>query len=264
MELTRVGPGTLMGEMMRQYWVPAAASGELSADSDPIRLVLLGERLIAFRDSDGVVGVMDHRCPHRCASLFLGRNEQGGIRCVYHGWKFSTDGTCVDMPNVAPEDRFAVKAKAYPAAERNGLIWVYLGSRAEPPPLPQVEANLLSAVTIQFVQRDCNWLQAMEGDIDTSHFGFLHAGHITQDMLEPDSGLYHTVGNRAPKYHVTDTPWGINKLECSISGMFFRHDHKQANFQEILTIPINKTLRVGGVNPQSEVPRYCRDIFHVA
>jgi len=85
-DLVRVGPGTVMGEFMRQYWVPALLSRELVADGDPVRLVLLGERLLAFRDSAGRVGVMDHRCPHRCASLFLGRNEEGGIRCVYHGW----------------------------------------------------------------------------------------------------------------------------------------------------------------------------------
>ena len=91
-DLVRVGPGTVMGEMMRQYWVPAAMSSELQADGDPMRLMLLGERLIAFRDSEGRVGVMDHRCPHRGASLVLGRNEQGGIRCLYHGWKFDVAG----------------------------------------------------------------------------------------------------------------------------------------------------------------------------
>ena len=128
-DLTRVGPGTVMGDFMRQYWIPAAKSTELKADGDPVRLMLLGERLIAFRDSSGRVGVMDHRCPHRCASLFLGRNEQDGIRCVYHGWKFDVTGRCVDMPNVPPEQDFKdrVHAKAYPACERNGLIWVYMG-----------------------------------------------------------------------------------------------------------------------------------------
>jgi nitrite reductase/ring-hydroxylating ferredoxin subunit len=99
-ELTQVGPGTVMGDLMRRYWIPAAMSSEVTADGDPVRLMLLGERLIAFRDTSGKVGVMDHRCPHRCASLFFGRNEQGGIRCVYHGWKFDTEGRCTDMPNL--------------------------------------------------------------------------------------------------------------------------------------------------------------------
>ena len=130
-ELTRVGPGTVMGELMRCYWIPAALSSELVRDGAPMRLMLLGEKLIAFRDSDGRVGVMDHRCPHRCASLFLGRNEEGGIRCIYHGWKFDVAGNCVDMPSLPPPGfKQKVKAKAYKVVERAGVVWVYMGSRA--------------------------------------------------------------------------------------------------------------------------------------
>ena len=119
-DLVRVGPGTVMGGLMREYWLPAAMSSELRPDGDPMRLLLLGEQLIAFRDSSGRVGVMDHRCPHRCASLFLGRNEQNGVRCVYHGWKFDVTGQCVDQPNLPPSKVFAdkVHAKAYRTAER--------------------------------------------------------------------------------------------------------------------------------------------------
>ena len=112
MELTRVGPGTVMGELMRCYWIPALMSSELVKDGPPIRLMLLGEKLIAFRDSEGRVGVMDHRCPHRCASLFLGRNEENGIRCVYHGWKFDVEGKCLEMPNVPPPQDFKEKVRA--------------------------------------------------------------------------------------------------------------------------------------------------------
>ena len=132
-ELTRVGPGTVMGELMRQYWIPAVQSSELERDGAPIRLMLLGEKLIAFRDSAGRVGVMDHRCPHRCASLFLGRNEEGGIRCIYHGWKYDVAGNCIDMASVPPHQDFKhkVKAKAYPAVERAGVIWVFMGSSAK-------------------------------------------------------------------------------------------------------------------------------------
>ena len=134
-----------MGEMMRQYWIPATMSSELERDGAPMRLMLLGEKLIAFRDSSGRVGVMDHRCPHRCASLFLGRNEENGIRCVYHGWKYDAEGNCVDMPNAPPHQDFKdkVKAKAYKVAERNGLVWVYMGARKEAPPLPAIEASLM-------------------------------------------------------------------------------------------------------------------------
>jgi phthalate 4,5-dioxygenase oxygenase subunit len=211
-DLVRVGPGTTMGNMMRQYWLPAVKSSELKADGEPMRLLLLGEHLIAFRDSVGRVGIMDHKCPHRCASLFLGRNEENGLRCVYHGWKFDVDGNCVDMPSVPAERDFKhlVHAKAYKAVERNGLIWVYMGDRKTAPPLPQIEATLLpeAEVNITFVQRECNWLQALEGDIDTSHFGFLHAGGINADMLREDSIFRYTVTNRAPDYHVADTEAG--------------------------------------------------------
>jgi phenylpropionate dioxygenase-like ring-hydroxylating dioxygenase large terminal subunit len=211
-DLVRVGPGTVMGGMMRQYWLPAAMSSELERDSAPMRLMLLGERLIAFRDSNGRVGVMDHRCPHRCASLFLGRNEEGGIRCVYHGWKFDAEGNCVDMPNTPPKQDYKdkVRAKAYKVAERNGLVWVYMGERDTAPPLPGIEASLLPADELQitFAQRECNWLQALEGDIDTSHFGFLHAGSVDPENVPTDNLIRWTVANRAPQYHVSDTDYG--------------------------------------------------------
>jgi phthalate 4,5-dioxygenase oxygenase subunit len=211
-DLLLAGAGTPMGELMRQYWIPAAMSSELERDGAPMRLALLGEKLIAFRDSSGRVGVMDHRCPHRCASLFLGRNEENGIRCVYHGWKYDAEGNCVDMPNAPPHQDFKhkVKAKAYKVQERNGLIWVYMGARKEAPPLPAIEAALMPAddLQINFVQRECNWLQALEGDIDTSHFGFLHTGSVQPDEVPEDSLMRWTVVNRAPEYHITDTDYG--------------------------------------------------------
>jgi phthalate 4,5-dioxygenase len=211
-DLLLTGAGTPMGEMMRQYWIPAVMSSELECDGAPMRLALLGEKLIAFRDSSGRVGVMDQRCPHRCASLFLGRNEENGLRCVYHGWKYDTEGNCVDMPNAPPHQDFKhkVKAKAYKVQERNGLIWVYMGARKEAPPLPAIEAALMPAddLQINFVQRECNWLQALEGDIDTSHFGFLHTGSVQPDEVPEDSLMRWTVVNRAPEYHITDTEYG--------------------------------------------------------
>jgi phthalate 4,5-dioxygenase oxygenase subunit len=211
-ELTRVGPGTVMGELFRQYWIPAAMSSELERDGAPLRLMLLGEKLIAFRDSSGRVGVMDHRCPHRCASLFLGRNEENGLRCVYHGWKFDAEGNCLDMPSVPKHQDFKekVKAKAYKVTERAGIVWVYMGAAAAAPPLPAIEAALLpdSDVTVVFGQRECNFLQALEGDIDTSHFGFLHGGHVDAADLAEDNLLRYTVGNRTPEYYVADSDWG--------------------------------------------------------
>jgi len=229
-KLTRVGPGTPMGNLMRQYWVPACLSSELVADGDPMRLMLLCERLIAFRDSDGRVGVMDHRCPHRGASLFFGRNEQSGIRCVYHGWKFATDGTCIDRPNLPAHLPPRVRAMAYPTAERGGIVYVYMGTAKEPPPLPAIESLMLPADRLGTwcTQRECNWLQALEGDIDTSHLGFLHLGSVDPDDVSPDSMHRFAVLNRAPEYYFKDTDWGT--MYCAYrpaepGNIYYRFSH---------------------------------------
>jgi phenylpropionate dioxygenase-like ring-hydroxylating dioxygenase large terminal subunit len=210
--LTRIGPGTPMGALMRQYWLPACLSSEMVADGDPLRLMLLGEKLIAFRDSAGRVGVLDHRCPHRCASLFFGRNEEGGLRCAYHGWKFDTAGNCLDMPNLPADQDFRhkVKAKAYRTTERGGLVYVYMGEREAAPQLPAIEATLCPAeeINISCSLRECNWLQALEGDIDTSHFSFLHTGKVELDDIDPDHLERFQLIDRAPRYHVRTTDWG--------------------------------------------------------
>jgi phenylpropionate dioxygenase-like ring-hydroxylating dioxygenase large terminal subunit len=210
--LAHVGPGTPMGGMLRQYWMPAAKSAEFKADGDPVRLKLLGEELIGFRDSAGRVGVMDHRCPHRCASLFFGRNEEGGLRCVYHGWKFDVDGKCLDMANVPAHQDFKhkVHAKAYKTAERNGLVWVFMGDQANVPALPQIEATLVaeSDNNIDMFLRECNWLQALEGDLDTSHIGFLHGGHRKEDHYDKADVARYGVIRRDPEYALAETPWG--------------------------------------------------------
>ncbi len=211
-ELTHTGPGTPMGELMRCYWVPACLSSELEADGPPVRLMLLGEKLIAFRDSAGRVGIMDHRCPHRCASLFLGRNEENGLRCVYHGWKFDVEGNCVDMPSVPKHQDFKhkVRAKAYKTVEKAGIVWVYMGEQSNVPDLPGFEILDMpdDEINVAFVMRSCNYLQALEGEIDTSHFGFLHAGHVDPDDVPEDEPLRNTIVNRAPEYGVADTDWG--------------------------------------------------------
>jgi phenylpropionate dioxygenase-like ring-hydroxylating dioxygenase large terminal subunit len=211
--ITHTGPSTPMGSLMRQYWFPALLSSELpTPDGDPVRVRLLGEDLIAFRDTTGKIGLLQNNCPHRGASLFFGRNEEGGLRCVYHGWKFSHDGTCVDMPNEPAESDFRAKVKAiaYPTTERGGLVWTYMGPRKDPPPLPRFEANLLpeDAVEVGAIQRECNWLQALEGDIDTSHLSFLHLGSLSAESVQPGTFLYYAQRNRAPHYAVLDTPAG--------------------------------------------------------
>jgi phthalate 4,5-dioxygenase len=210
--LTRVGPGTPMGELMRHYWLPALKSSELKADCDPVRFVLLGEKLIAFRDSVGRVGVMDHRCPHRCASLFYGRNEENGLRCIYHGWKYDVDGNCLDQPNLPPHQVFKdkVRAKAYRAAERNGVVYVYMGAVEKAPPLPDIAATHIpeSEATITFALRECNWLQGLEGDIDTSHLNFLHYGAQSgQDFAPTDPTRFGAI-RRDPEYQVEEHELG--------------------------------------------------------
>jgi phenylpropionate dioxygenase-like ring-hydroxylating dioxygenase large terminal subunit len=209
--ICKVGPGTPMGEVMRQYWIPALVSNELAEpDGRPARLRLLGEDLVAFRDTSGRVGIMAHNCPHRGASLFFGRNEDEGLRCVYHGWKFDVSGRCVDMPNEPPESNFKdkVRAIAYPTQERGGVVWVYMGRRETPPPLSTLEPNMAADGIVTPVMRDCNWLQGLEGDIDTSHLGFLHLGSMKPEQLKPGTFDYYTVKDRAPRYEVIDTDFG--------------------------------------------------------
>ncbi len=210
--LTQTGPGTPLGELMREYWLPAIKSSELEADGDPLRFMLLSEKLIAFRDTSGRVGVMDHRCPHRCASFFFGRNEENGITCTYHGWKFDVDGNCVDMPNVPAHQDFKKKvpAKAYKAAERNGLIYVYMGKK-KPPALPDIEACLLpeDEIDLTMVHRECNWLQAAEGELDTSHVGFLHFGAAQQGDFDRDDMSQYIAAHRQPLLYTKDTDYGV-------------------------------------------------------
>jgi phenylpropionate dioxygenase-like ring-hydroxylating dioxygenase large terminal subunit len=201
-----------MGNLMREYWIPGLLSTELATpDCAPLRLRLLGEDLIAFRATSGAVGVIQNACPHRGASMFFGRNEEEGLRCVYHGWKFDVTGACVDMPSEPNESNFKnkVRTKAYPSIERNGVIWTYMGSREVPPPLPNLEPNMVDG-EIRFgkVLRECNWMQALEGDIDTSHFNFLHAR--VRQTPSPGTFEYYMERDKSPKYAVTDTEIGTS------------------------------------------------------
>jgi phthalate 4,5-dioxygenase oxygenase subunit len=209
--LCRVGPGTVMGDLFRQYWLPAMLSSELpEPDGAQVRVKLLGEELIAFRDSGGDVGLVANLCPHRGASLFYARNEEGGLRCVYHGWKYDKAGKCVDMPSEPSESNFKdrIHLTAYPCVERHGLVWTYMGPRETPPPLPEIEANMLEGRDCRTAMtRDCNWMQALEGDIDTVHFSWLHVGHLQPEDAASDFLRYQTE-DRHPKFGVVDTEWG--------------------------------------------------------
>jgi phenylpropionate dioxygenase-like ring-hydroxylating dioxygenase large terminal subunit len=204
-----------MGELMRQYWIPAVRSDELdSPDGTPMRLRLLAENLIAFRSTSGQVGIVADACPHRGASLFFGRNEEHGLRCVYHGWKFDLTGACVDMPSEPAESNFKtkVRAAAYPCRERGGIVWTYMGDLETPPPLPDLEANMLpdGEYAIGKTLRYCNWFQALEGDIDTGHAGFLHYGKADPELLPKGTFDYYAVRGRDPKFVVEVTDFGTS------------------------------------------------------
>ncbi len=195
--LVRVGPGTTMGGMMRLYWLPFMASKDLEKDGEPQTVRLLGETLVAFRDSAGNVGLVDHICPHRGAPMAFARNEDCGLRCVYHGWKFGVDGKVADMPAEPARSRLKdrVRIKSYPCVERGGVVWTYMGPEPEEsrPPLPNLEWNMVPEenVVISFRVQECNWLQALEGEIDSAHAPILHGriddgGSINQWVAKRD------------------------------------------------------------------------------
>ena len=183
--LTQTDPGTPMGEYFRRFWLPVALVEEVrEADGPPVRVNIMGEELVAFRDSEGELGLIDARCPHRGAHMFFGRNEECGLRCVYHGWKFDRHGKAMDLPNVPADSNLhkTVRTKAYPVREFGEIVWAYLGPAAgklpggQLPELPLLEFAMLPPsqryVTKQLFE--CNWAQIMEGDLDTAHFSFLH------------------------------------------------------------------------------------------
>jgi phthalate 4,5-dioxygenase len=177
--ITRTGPGTPMGDVMRRYWMPILLERELAEpDGEPVKVQVLGERLVAFRDTRGRIGLLDEFCPHRRVSLWLGRNEDCGLRCVYHGWKFDTDGTCLEQMNEPGENSFAdkVRIKHYPTLELGGIIWTYMGPADKQPPPPCFEFTRVASTHrhVSKVIEECNWLQALEGGIDTSHAPILH------------------------------------------------------------------------------------------
>ena len=178
--VTNTNPGTPMGELFRRFWLPVALSEELPGpDCVPVKLKILNEDLIAFRDSQGRVGLIDAFCPHRGAPMFFARNEEAGLRCVYHGWKFDVTGKCVDLPNTPEGDTYMNKVStiAYPTQESGGMVFAYMGPKEKQPPFPDFDFNGLPDRNIYVTkfQLECNWLQATEGDFDPSHGVFLHS-----------------------------------------------------------------------------------------
>ena len=211
--LTRVDQGTPMGDLMRRYWLPTLLSSELpEPDCAPVRVRLLGEQLIAFRDTLGKVGLLSEFCPHRLTSLFFGRNEEGGLRCVYHGWKFDTAGNCLDMMNepLGSDYYTKIKTTAYPVVEMGDLIWAYLGSEDKRPPEPKFEWTQVPPEQRLLTKnwQECNWLQALEGGIDTAHAPILHR-RITENTDRPGIAVNtNLVKGQAPKIEVDLTDYG--------------------------------------------------------
>ena len=179
--LTRVGPGSPMGNLIREYWIPALPSNEFpTPDSPAKRMRLLGENLVMFRDSDGNVGCFPESCPHRGASLYFGRSEEGGLRCIYHGWKYDVNGNCLEMPSEPETSNYREKVhiRNYPCNDVNHMIWVYMGSRETPPPFPAFDVNLIpeeNAFPPIIMMEEANWFQNLEGDTDSVHLDWLHA-----------------------------------------------------------------------------------------
>ncbi|HLH75503.1 MAG TPA: Rieske 2Fe-2S domain-containing protein [Candidatus Binataceae bacterium] len=220
--VTQVGAGRPMGEMLREYWMPAVLASKLEADGAPARVRLLGENFIAFRATDGRVGFFDEGCPHRCTSLALARNEDNALTCIFHGWKIDVSGKVVEVPSEPPERRaeFAAKVRVrhYPVREAGGAIWVYLGRREQPPNFPRFEFNLLPPSHIDVYRGilHSNWFQVMETTIDSSHLGVLHSYWLRTGREAAGTPL--AAANNGPTYEVLGQPWGFR--EAALRDLF--------------------------------------------
>ncbi len=250
--ITRVGTGTPMGKYLRRFWWPLCLSTELpERDGAPLRVRMLGEDLIAFRDTDGNVGLVDAYCPHRRAPLFFGRNEECGLRCVYHGWKFDRHGDCVDMPSEPAGTTLQAKVKilAYPTVEKGGVIWTYMGPKESQPEPPDYEWTRAPA-THRYVSKtfeNCNWLQALEGGLDTAHSSFAH-----NNKLGDRANLRQH--DRAPLLDVERTDYGYYYVSTRNvdTGKYYRVYHYVMPAQQLRASIIgyegvrNKPARLDG------------------
>jgi phenylpropionate dioxygenase-like ring-hydroxylating dioxygenase large terminal subunit len=272
--ITNTNAGTPMGELFRRYWLPVALSQELAGpDCPPVRVRVLGEDLIAFRDSNGKPGLVDAFCPHRGAPMFFGRNEEEGLRCVYHGWKFDVTGACVDLPNSPEGDTYknTVEIRAYPCEDKGDLIWAYMGPKEKKPPFPEFEWTKLpraNRYVTKFVEQ-CNYLQAMEGDYDPSHARFLHstltpvtaergsileAGsqqNIFYSNVESDEPFPRAVGNRRVKNMDASLP---NQRGAGLAAKLIDKDHAMLSAQ-VMERPDGKIE--ASVNATWWMPIFC-------
>jgi phthalate 4,5-dioxygenase oxygenase subunit len=213
--LTQTGPGTPMGDLFREYWIPALLAEELpEPGSPPVRVKLLSERLIAFRDENGDYGLIDEFCAHRGVSLWFGQTEGTGLRCAYHGWKYDVTGQCIDVPSEPHERGLAQKVKltGYPLAKVGDVLWTHMGDPAKRPPLPEWEFATVPSEQTYTSKRwqECNWLQALEGGIDSSHVSWLHSGGLKSDPLFKGArGNQYNLADMKPFFEVMDAPGGL-------------------------------------------------------
>jgi phthalate 4,5-dioxygenase len=216
--LTQVGPGKPMGELMRRYWIPALLSSEISEpDSPPVRVRLLGEDLVAFRDSQGRVGLLDEHCSHRGTSLFFGRNEECGLRCIYHGWKYDIDGNVLETPAEPPGSTLKNKVHhtSYPCREAAGVVWSYLGPTDKIPLLPNYEWMNLPSDHLYVTKsvQDCSWLQGLEGECDSSHLSVLHKNFTGERQRGGGDGALYAADS-APQLEGVEMDYGVKMLSC--------------------------------------------------
>lgn len=205
-----------MGEFCRRFWTPVLLSEELpEPDCPPVQTKIYGEELVAFRTTSGKVGLLKEFCPHRRASLFYGRNEEEGLRCAYHGWKFDTEGHCVDMMSEPEDSNFAnkVETTAYPTQEGGGFVWAYMGPLELKPPMPDLEYLKVpeNQRSTRKVQYESNFVQVIEGEIDTVHASILHSrlDALDKSSTATTAGGRYSYRDRAARFHVEDTDGGI-------------------------------------------------------
>src|SRR5215475_1290476 len=213
--LTQTGPGTPMGELFRQYWIPVLLADELDEPGGPpVRVKVLSERMIAFRDNDGQYGLIDEFCAHRGASLWFGNNEVGGLRCAYHGWKYDVTGQCIEVPSEPDNSTFCSKVKltGYPLIKVGDVLWTHLGDPATRPAPPEFEWLTVPSDQTYTSKRwqECNWLQALEGGIDSSHVSWLHSAGLRNDPLFKGSkGNDYNLGDMKPYFEVVESDGGL-------------------------------------------------------
>jgi phenylpropionate dioxygenase-like ring-hydroxylating dioxygenase large terminal subunit len=246
-----------MGAALREYWMPAFLAWEVEADGAPLRVRLLGEQLVAYRDTSGKVGLTADACPHRGASMFFGRNEETALRCVYHGWKFDAEGTCVDMPNEPVESNFKhkIRIQTYPCVERNGIVFAYLGPRATPPDLPRLAWLDLPKehVHVSMRMQLCNWAQAVEGGIDSSHISFLHSWLRPAERPMPGGNRgtlpLYTATDKHPHFEVVDTAPGVligARRAADAANYYWRITQFLAPFYTYIPGSMDPAANIGG------------------